>query len=142
MTSPTGSQDRKAGLAAAKAAAAKAERNRRCWIITGVVTGVVAVAGGVTALAVLGSGSSTPGAATPSARSLAAQTGPPPWDAPDPSAVPALVQAAGLPLLGTEMTAVHFHAHLDVIVNGTPVPMNLGIGTSGCRRCTPTTRPA
>ena len=136
MTSSTGGQDRKARLAAAKAAAAaKPERRRRRWIITGTATGVVALAAGVTALAVFGSGSSsgTPGATTTSASSLSPQTGPPPWAAPEPSQVPALVQSAGLPFLGAEMLAVHFHAHLDVIVNGSPVmvPMNLGVGVNG-----------
>lgn len=43
------------------------------------------------------------------------------------------MQAAGWPFLGAEMLAVHFHAHLDVIVNGSPVvvPLNLGIGVNG-----------
>ncbi len=135
MTSTTGGQDRKARLAAAKAAAAKAERRRRRWIITGTATGVVALAAGVTALAVFGSGSSsgTPGATTTSASSLSPQTGPPPWAAPDPSQLRALVQAAGLPFLGAELLAVHFRAHLDVIGNGSSVvvPRNLGIGVNG-----------
>ena len=129
MTSTTGGQDRKARLAAA------AERRWRRWIITGSATGVVALAAGVTALAVFGSGSGSgaPGATTTSASSLSPQTGPPPWAAPNPSQVPALVQAARLPVLGAEMLAVHLHAHLDVIVNGSHIvmPMNLGIGVNG-----------
>lgn len=36
---------------------------------------------------------------------------------------------AGLPMLGTEMLQVHYHAHLDVIVDGKPVtvPQYVGI---------------
>lgn len=36
---------------------------------------------------------------------------------------------AGLPMLGGEMTQVHYHAHLDVIVDGQPVtvPQYIGI---------------
>ena len=49
------------------------------------------------------------------------------WGLPeDPSINAAL---AGLPMLGTEMLAVHYHAHVDVIIDGTPktVAANIGI---------------
>lgn len=51
---------------------------------------------------------------------------PPPW--PAPTDVSARVAAAGLPL-GPEATAEHYHAHLDVIVDGkaVPVPPNIGV---------------
>jgi hypothetical protein len=50
-----------------------------------------------------------------------------PWDRPADQDVQ--VQAAGLTLTATEQVAVHYHAHLDVIVRGTaiPVPAELGI---------------
>ena len=39
---------------------------------------------------------------------------------------------AGLPMLGGEMTQVHYHAHLDIIVDGQPVtvPQYVGIDTN------------
>ncbi|WP_205855854.1 hypothetical protein [Phytoactinopolyspora endophytica] len=55
----------------------------------------------------------------------------PPWSLPaDP--VP-LAENAGLQVEPMEGTAAHFHAHLDVIVNGEPVvlPANLGIHPAG-----------
>jgi len=51
---------------------------------------------------------------------------PPPWPAPaDPAAA---VRAAGLPMLGSEGTVEHIHAHLDVLVDGKPVAVPAGIG--------------
>lgn len=55
----------------------------------------------------------------------------PPWTLPaDP--VP-LAQQAGLQVEPMEGTAAHYHAHLDVLVNGEPVtvPANMGIHPSG-----------
>lgn len=55
----------------------------------------------------------------------------PPWTLPaDP--VP-LAENAGLRVAPMEGTAAHYHAHLDVIVNGEPVtvPANMGIHPSG-----------
>jgi len=126
---PTSSSSRRERAAAARAEAARQGRHRRRLTIAGATVAVLALAGGITALAVAGHGKSTP-STTPAG---AARTTPPPWDAPAPVLVPALVQAAGLPVLGAEMLGVHFHAHLDVIVNGRPVvvPMNIGIGASG-----------
>lgn len=49
----------------------------------------------------------------------------PPW--PAPSDVPARAEKAGLPL-GPMGTAEHYHAHLDVIVNGQPVVVPADIG--------------
>ena len=49
----------------------------------------------------------------------------PPW--PAPADVPARAQAAGLPL-GPMGMAEHYHAHLDVLVNGQPVPVTGNIG--------------
>jgi hypothetical protein len=52
-----------------------------------------------------------------------------PWDRP--SDQQAQVQAAGLELAAAESLTVHYHAHLDVTVDGTPVavPAGLGINT-------------
>lgn len=58
-------------------------------------------------------------------RSTTAET----WDRP--AGQDRLIAAAGLPLLRTESTTVHFHAHLTVLVDGrsVPVPADLGINT-------------
>jgi hypothetical protein len=45
--------------------------------------------------------------------------------APDMSAA---AKKAGLPMLGQEMLQVHYHAHLDVIVDGQPVTVPASIG--------------
>jgi hypothetical protein len=111
---------------------AKAERERRrSAIIRGslIMTGVLAAAGGLTALVISQSGGSS-AAAIPRSGATTAAAGrdtAPPWPAPgDPSA---RVAAAGLPMLGTEGTALHIHAHLDVFVDGkaVTVPALLGI---------------
>ncbi len=58
-------------------------------------------------------------------------TGSTSWAAPgDPVAA---VAAAGLPMLGEEKLAVHYHAHLEVIVNGTPVPVPADLGIDEAR---------
>lgn len=49
----------------------------------------------------------------------------PPWSLP--ADVPARVEAAGLNL-GPMGTADHYHAHLDVIVDGEPVPVPTNVG--------------
>jgi len=65
-------------------------------------------------------------AAPTAAASAVGRTTNPPWGAPaDPSAAAA---AAGLPMLGAEGTALHIHAHLDVIADGTPVEVPADIG--------------
>jgi len=44
----------------------------------------------------------------------------------------AAIKAAGLPAMSSEGSVAHYHAHLDVIVNGSPVtvPANIGIDAS------------
>lgn len=67
-------------------------------------------------------------AATPTLQVLAGtgrQT-PPPWDAPA-NAV-RFIQAAGLPPLESEGHLLHYHAHLDVLVDGRPVTVPRFIG--------------
>ena len=49
----------------------------------------------------------------------------PPW--PLPADAPARVEAAGL-TLGQMGTAEHYHAHLDILVDGQPVPIPVNIG--------------
>jgi len=58
------------------------------------------------------------------------------WGSPADAA--AAAAHAGLPMLGGEMLAVHYHAHLDVIVDGRriTVPAELGIDVAG-RRISP-----
>lgn len=114
-------------IAAARAAEKRRERIR--WIITFSVTGVVVVALAVGALLAIRSNTGKP-SALPHTRP-ASGTGQPPWPLPaDPVAG---ARTAGLSIGPLEGTAKHFHAHLDVIVNGKPVPVpaNLGIATSG-----------
>ncbi len=110
------------------------ERKRRALIRNSVIgVGALAVAGGLTALVISQSGGSSSASAkttipaTPATTAAAGRDTAPPWPAPsDPSA---RVAAAGLPMLGAEGTALHIHAHLDVIVDGKPVtvPAELGI---------------
>lgn len=108
----------------AAARAAEKRRERRRWIITFAVTGalvIVIAAGAVWAIA-----------GKNAAREAAANgRGTPPWPVPSDTADRA--KAAGLTVQAMEGTARHFHAHLDVFVNGrrTPVPANLGIDASG-----------
>jgi hypothetical protein len=53
----------------------------------------------------------------------------PPW--PAPADARTAVAAAGLPMLGSEGSVEHIHSHLDVLVDGKPVPVpaNLGVDT-------------
>ena len=99
----------------------------------------MAVAGvGIIAVAALSRGhdSATPtpsGSAELPHPAAAAGTAMPPW------AVPAdtvgLGEAAGLRALNTEGEVLHFHPHLDVLVNGKPVtvPADIGIDTTGAK---------
>ena len=51
-----------------------------------------------------------------------------------PADASAAARAAGLPMLGEEKLTVHYHAHLDVLVDGRPVPVPAGIGIDEARR--------
>jgi hypothetical protein len=51
-----------------------------------------------------------------------------------PADASAAVRAAGLPMLGEEKLAVHYHAHLDIIVNGQQIPVPAGIGIDEARQ--------
>jgi len=123
-TPPTPPTGRRTRLCAARALASRRER-RRQLTIGGVTIAVLALAAGIIAVAV-----TRHGAAHQSPPAREGQSTLPPWPTPAPGNVPALVAAAGLPLLRIEATDVHFHAHLNIVVNGQPVPVpaNIGIG--------------
>ncbi len=57
-----------------------------------------------------------------------------PTDWKPPADASAAAKAAGLPMLGEEKLAVHYHAHLDVLVNGQHVPVPAGLGIDQARR--------
>jgi len=78
-------------------------------------------AGAVVAAAALAAGTAGPAAADGGVR----------WPAPsDPSAG---ARRAGLPMLSTEGTVLHHHAHLDVRVHGRAVTVPAGIGIDEAR---------
>ena len=122
----TKAERRRQRAAAALEAARRRERRRRTLIVTGIAAGVLVI-GGVIAVIVLNtSGSGHSNAQTPPTTPAA-----PTWPAPAPAQVPAAVKAAGLPLLTMEATDVHYHAHLDVVVDGQPVQVPAQIGIAG-----------
>jgi hypothetical protein len=136
-TRPTKAELKRARAEAAKAALARAQRRARTIRIavwSGVAVVVVAAVV-VAAVALNRSGTATTGNAAPApvasattpASGATGRTTNPPWNAP--TDVSAAVAAAGLPMLGEEGTALHIHAHLDVIINGTPaqVPADIGV---------------
>ena len=100
------------------------ERRRRRWIRGGLAAGTVLVALGVVLLA-------TRPPEVPPPSPLPAPNGygnvsSPPWPAPaDPA--PGM-RAAGLPVSDMSAMSQHFHAHLDVIVDGRPVPVPADLG--------------
>jgi len=75
----------------------------------------------VCAVALVGACSSSSGT-----RSSTPEVVPSVW--PLPADVSAAAQKAGLTMLDREMLAVHYHAHLDVIVRGVRVQVPAGIG--------------
>ncbi|MFD9128645.1 hypothetical protein [Kitasatospora sp. NPDC059571] len=130
--------DRRSRIAAERAAEAKRERRRKLLVRGGIAAGALALVGGITAIVVTASdhGSSTTASASAVASIPASprttaegRTTPPPWPAPEGSAAAAAVTAAGLPMLSEEGTALHIHAHLDVIADGkaVEVPPLVGI---------------
>jgi hypothetical protein len=122
--------ERRRQLAAAAQEAARKRQQRRRLLLTGGVTAGVLAVGGVIAVIVATTGGSGPGAAQPTPTG-AAPAAAPSWPAPAPAAVPAAVKAAGLPQLSMEATDVHFHAHLDVLVDAQPVQVPAQIGIAG-----------
>lgn len=104
---------------------ATTKRPRRAQVlIGGIALGALLVLAGLALLATRPAPAPPP-AALPVANGYGA-TALPPWPAPaDP--VPGM-RAAGLPISDMSAMAQHIHAHLDVIVNGRPVPVPADIG--------------
>ncbi|KMO73458.1 hypothetical protein [Mycolicibacterium chlorophenolicum] len=83
----------------------------------------------------------SPGPRTSDAESASLQSPPatiakgaenmPPW--PAPADAKAAVAAAGLPMLGSEGSVEHIHTHLDVLVDGKPVPVPANLGVDSRR---------
>lgn len=116
-------------LAAQREAERKRARNRRIATLggAGVVVLALAAAGGWVLLN--GSKPAKPKALPkPVSQSVPATL--PPWPVPADTITGA--RAAGLIVNNMEGTVQHFHAHLDIIVNGKPVtvPANLGISVA------------
>ncbi|MFF2245755.1 hypothetical protein ACFVTM_16405 [Arthrobacter sp. NPDC058130] len=91
------------------------------------------VALGAVVLAVAGCSAATPGPGTavptPSASSSAAAAPTTGWEL-NTKGGAERIKAAGLPVLNMEGAAEHFHAHLDVFVDGRPVAVPANIGFS------------
>jgi hypothetical protein len=110
--------------------AAERNRDRMRWIAIWAVTAVtVAVLAAVGIWAVVDqSRKADLPAALPKPVHQGSETAMPPWPLPaDPVSG---AKAAGLDVQPMEGTAKHFHAHLDVIVNGKPVKVPGDIGVS------------
>ena len=95
------------------------------------VAGTAACSGPSQAPSAASPGSSAPSSPTQAASAPAT---PPPsaaagWSL-DPAGGNARIKAAGLDVLNAEGTADHYHAHLDVLVDGKPVPVPAYIGFS------------
>ena len=122
--------DRKARVAAAQAATRRARR-RQSRIITAIGGGLVVALVAVIAVVLVTnrSGTTTSSTGIPTRPRLTAtgRTTAPPWAAP--ADAKGAVKAAGLPMLSSEGTVEHIHAHLDVLVDGkkVTVPANIGI---------------
>ncbi|MCV7346029.1 hypothetical protein [Mycolicibacterium rhodesiae] len=112
---------------------AQAQSSRRSgwlWLAAGVV-----VAAPIVAIVVI-SIVKSPATRAPETESASLQKPPatvavgadtmPPW--PAPADAKAAVAAAGLPMLGSEGAVEHIHAHLDVLLDGKPVPVPRDVG--------------
>lgn len=124
MASGTTGRDGRRGTARERVEAARrAERRRRSRRIIILAACCVAVAAALVAVFVTvapdGSGRQRPAAERPT------------WPRPDDTADRA--RAIGLSVAPMEGTALHFHTHLDILVDGRPVavPAGLGISDSG-----------
>ncbi len=129
-TKATKAQRRRERAAAQQAAALARRRRRRLLVTGGVTVAVLALAALVTVIVVATRGGAPARTgAQPATRATPAAA--PVWPAPAADQVSAAVRAARLPLLSMEATDVHFHAHLDIIVNGQPVTVPANIGIAG-----------
>ncbi|GAA1245722.1 hypothetical protein GCM10009665_40690 [Kitasatospora nipponensis] len=142
---PSQHADRRARAAAARMAEQRAQRRRRLLLRSAAVGLGLALLGGGIAVAVVegggGSGSSGSSAAGSAAAAIPTtprttadgRAGTPPW--PAAACASAAVAAAGLPMLDSEGTVEHIHAHLDVFADGqaVSVPALIGIDESAQR---------
>jgi hypothetical protein len=121
-------QNARERIAAQRAAERRRERTR--WIVTWSVTGlIVVVLGGLGAKTLIDQNhKADQPAALPKPLHTGSDTAMPPWPAPADALAGA--RAAGLSIAPMEGSVSHFHAHLDVIVNGKPVPVPANIGIS------------
>jgi hypothetical protein len=88
------------------------------------------LAGCGAAAATAGPVASQPGVvASTAAASIGGRTTAPPWNRPSDQA--GRVAAAGLSLSPSETLTVHYHAHVDVMVDGLPVTVPAGLGIAG-----------
>lgn len=115
------------------ALAAQSARRRRLLVRGAIAVGTL-LAGVIVVLTVIGDPGAAPAPSVPRPAPVTNGYGAataPPWPAPaDPA--PGM-GAAGLPVSDMSAMAQHFHAHLDVIVNGAPVsvPADLGVDRAG-----------
>jgi hypothetical protein len=99
------------------------------WVALLVVIAVAAVAAAVVAVVVARGGdnsSSSAGGAQPT-NLIGLQTGPAPWN-PGLDTLPDRLDAVGVHDLTTEGEVLHIHQHLDIFVNGKPMPVPANIG--------------
>jgi hypothetical protein len=132
---PTKAEIKRARVEAARAAVARAKRRSRnlrigLWSAAALVVAALVA----TTIVVLNRPhpAQTATAAPAGSASVLGRTDNPPWNAP--SDVSAAVASAGLPMLGAEGTAVHIHAHLDIIVNGSAVQVPADIGVDDAQQ--------
>lgn len=129
---PTKAELKRARVEAARAAVAREQRrarNRRIVLWAAPIAAAIVLVVVLVVMLNKPSTDQTPNAAptaVPSAAANAGGTANPSWGAP--ANASAAVAAAGLPMLGAEGTALHIHAHLDVFVNGSPVPVAALVG--------------
>jgi hypothetical protein len=104
---------------------ARARRNRTFWIAGLIVVGAVTVA----AVALTSGGDKGAGGQTTERRLAGLMTGPQPWSA-NLGTLPQRLNELSLPTFGNPL-ALHWHAHLDLYVNGqkVTVPADIGFGS-------------
>jgi len=108
-------------------------RTRWVWVAAAVV--VVAVIAVIVMVTRQDRRTSEPASVSidnPPATTAVGAESPPPW--PPPSDATAAAGKAGLPMLSSEGMVEHIHVHLDVLVDGKPVPVPANIGIDTARR--------
>jgi hypothetical protein len=126
--SPKSTRDGRKAIAQARS---DGRRSGLLWLAAGVVA--AAALGVVVIVPIVNSSgprTSEPEAASlnhPPATVAVGEDSAPPW--PAPADAKAAVAAAGLPMMASEGSVEHIHAHLDVLADGraVPVPANIGV---------------